>query len=445
MKTFRLLPLFIAVSAALALPVQAQSLVDLYESARGFDASYQSSKSLYDATLAKGAQAKAGILPTAGLAIGVSRSTQEAIPDAGARSDRSYGTENATVSASQPLYRPGNWAGYKQGIKQVDLAQAQLAAADQDLIVRVSQAYFDVLAAQDSLTFVQAQKAAVGEQLASAKRNFEVGTSTITDTREAQARFDLGTAQEIAAENDLRVKKIALDQLAGKSDTQPKPLAQPLTLPALLPNDVNVWVQQSEVDHPSIKQTQIALDVAQLETNKAEAGHKPTLDLVASYGVSRYPDGNPSTSQSGGYSANAGSIGLSFNLPLFAGFSTQNRIKETLALEEKARNDLDGAKRSVALSTRTAFFGVLSGQGQVKALEAAEASSQSALDANKLGYQVGVRINIDVLNSQSQLFQTKRDLAKARYDVLVGGLRLRQANGTLKADDLQSVNTLLAQ
>ena len=145
----------------------------------------------------------------------------------------------------------------------------------------------------------------------------------------------------------------------------------------------------------------------------------------------------------GGARVNAGSIGLSFNLPLFAGFATQNRIKETLALEEKARSDLDGAKRSVALSTRTAFFGVLSGQGQVKALEAAEASSQSALDANKLGYQVGVRINIDVLNSQSQLFQTKRDLAKARYDVLVGGLKLRQANGSLKSDDLQSVNALL--
>lgn len=443
MKSFRLLPLFVAVSAALALPVQAQSLVDLYESARGFDASYQSARSLYDATLARADQAKSAILPTAGLAIGVSRSTQEVIPDASTRSDRAYGTENATVSASQPLYRPGNWAGYKQGLKQGDLAQAQLAAADQDLIVRVSQAYFDVLAAHDSLTFVQAQKAAVAEQLASAKRNFEVGTSTITDTREAQARFDLGTAQEIAAENDLRVKKIALDQLAGKSDTQPTPLAQPLLLPALLPNDVNLWLLQSETAHPNIQQSQIALEVAQLETNKAQAGHKPTLDLVASYGATNNLDGSVNTQ--GGSRVNAGSVGLSFNLPLFAGFYTQNRIKETVALEDKARNDLDGAKRAVALGTRTAFFGVLSGQGQVKALEAAEASSQSALDANKLGYQVGVRINIDVLNSQSQLFQTKRDLAKARYDVLVGGLKLRQANGTLKADDLQSVNSLLVK
>ncbi len=442
MKTFRLLPLFIAVGATLALPVRAQSLVDLYASARGFDASYQSAKSQYDATIARADQAKAAILPSANLAAGLSRTNLE---NGSPVTDRTYDTQSATITASQPLYRPGNLVSYRQGLKQVDLAQAQLAAADQDLIVRVSQSYFDVLAAQDSLTFIKAQKAAVDEQLASAKRNFEVGTSTITDTREAQARFDLVTAQEIAAENDLRVKKIALDQLVGKSNAQPQSLAQPLALPALVPNDVNAWVQQSE-SAPSIQQSQIALEVAQLETKKAEAGHKPTLDLTASYGVNRYPDGNPSLGQStAAVRSNAASVGLSFNLPLFAGFSTQNRIKETLALEEKARNDLEGAKRAVAQNTRTAFFGVLSGQGQVKALEAAEASSQSALDANKLGYQVGVRINIDVLNSQSQLFQTKRDLAKARYDVLVGGLKLRQASGTLKADDLQSVNALLAK
>ena len=443
MKNFRLLPLFAALGAALALPVKAQSLVDLYESARGFDATYQSAKSTYDATLARGAQAKAAVLPIANLALNASRSSQETIPEGGATTDRSYGTQSATVSASQPLYRPGNWATYEQGKKQTDLAQAQLAAADQDLIIRVSQAYFEVLASQDSLTFVKAQKAAVAEQLASAKRNFEVGTSTITDTREAQARYDLGTAQEIATENDLRVKQIALNQLVGKTDTQPKALALPLVLPALQPNDANAWVLQSEPDHPSIKQTQIVLDVAQLETQKAESGHKPTLDLTASYSAIKNLDG--SSSGAGSSRANVGALGLAFNLPLFAGFATQNRVKETLALEDKARNDLDGAKRAVAQATRTAFFGVLSGQGQVKALEAAEASSQSALDANKLGYQVGVRINIDVLNSQSQLFQTKRDLAKARYDVLVGGLKLRQANGTLKADDLQSVNALLVK
>ncbi len=442
MKTFRLLPLLAAVSAALAAPAHSQSLVNLYESARGFDASYQSAKSQFDATLTRADQAKAAILPTANLAAVASRSMQEVTPEGSPGSERSYGTRSATISASQPLYRPANWASYEQGKKQIDLAQAQLAAADQDLIVRVSQGYFDVLASVDSLTFVKAQKAAVAEQLASAKRNFEVGTSTITDTREAQARYDLVIAQEIAAENDLRVKRIALDQLVGKNNAQPRELALPLQLPALQPSDVNSWVAQSEAEHPVIRQTQVALDVAQLETQKARAGHLPTLDLTASYSSINNLEGG-STPGSVSSHVNAGSIGLQFNLPLFAGFSTQNRIRETLALEDKARNDLEGAKRSVAQATRTAFFGVLSGQGQVNALQAAEASSQSALDANKLGYQVGVRINIDVLNSQSQLFDTKAKLAKARYDVLLGGLKLRQASGTLKADDLQSVNALL--
>jgi outer membrane protein len=439
MNTYKLLPLLVALSAALAAPVRAQSLVDLYDAARSFDASYQSAKSQYNATLAKAEQARASILPTVGLAmsssfVGLDSSSTAIKPN--------YNTQSATLSASQPLYRPANRITYAQSLKQFELAQAQLDVADQDLIVRVSQAYFDVMASQDSLTFVKAQKTAVAEQLEFAKRNFEVGTSTITDTREAQARFDLVIAQEIAAENDLLVKKMALDQLVGKSNTQPKPLSLPLALPKLLPADVNTWVGQAEAAHPAVRQTKVALDVATLETQKAQAGNRPTLDLTGSYGVAQ---NNGSATSSAESRTNSASIGLSFNLPLFAGYAIQNRIKETLALEDKARTDLDATQRTVAQATRTAFFGVLSGQGQVKALEAAEASSQSALDANKLGYQVGVRINIDVLNSQSQLFDTKAKLAKARYDVLVGSLKLRQASGTLKADDLQSINSLLAK
>ena len=424
--------------AALAPCAQAQSLVDLYESARAFDATYQSARLQYDANLARADQAKAGILPNAGLAAGVSRTAFE---NTSPPIDRSFNTQNATLQAAQPLYRPANVATYQQGLRQIDQARAQLEAAEQDLIVRTSQAYFDVLAAQDTLTFITAQKAAVAEQLASAKRNFEVGTSTITDTREAQARYDLVLAQEIAAENDLRVKKIALDQLVGKTESQPRGLAQPPTLPPVLPDDANTWVQQSETVHPSIRQAQSNVDIAELEVKKAEAGHMPTLDAVASYNITRNPSGTATSPF--GTRANTGSIGLQLNVPLFAGFATQNRIRETLFLRDKAGSDLEGARRAVAQNTRTAFFGVVSGLGQVRALEAAELSSQSALDANRLGYQVGVRINIDVLNSQSQLFQTKRDLAQARYNVLLGGLRLRQANGTLSPADLQQINSLL--
>lgn len=440
MKLLRRLPLSLALGAAFAVPAQAQSLSQLYESARAYDAAWQSAKAQYDANLFRAEQAKAGILPSANLAAGLTRTDFE---NTNPVVERNFNTQSATASASQPIYRPANFATYEQGKKQVELAQAQLTAAGQDLIIRVSQAYFDVLAAQDTLAFVRAQKAAVGEQLASAKRNFEVGTSTITDTREAQARFDLVVAQEIAAENDLRVKRLALDTLVGKTDTQPNPLVLPATLPAPEPADPNAWVDQSEAASPAIQQARTNVEIAKLETDKAKAGHKPTLDLVASYNITRNPQGNATSALN--TRSNNGQIGLSFNLPLFAGFATQNRIRETLSLEEKAAADLDAARRSVAQATRTAYFGVVSGQGQVRALEAAEASSQSALDANRLGYQVGVRINIDVLNSQSQLFQTKRDLAQARYNVLVGHLKLRQANGTLTPEDLARLSSLVTR
>ena len=436
----RLLPLSVALGAAFAGPVRAQSLLELYESARAYDATWQSAKAQYDANLFRAEQAKAGILPSANLSAGASRSNFEnTVPAV----DRGITTQTATVSASQPLYRPANFATWQQGKRQVELAQAQLTAAGQDLVIRVSQAYFDVLAAQDTLAFVGAQKTAVNEQLASAKRNFEVGTSTITDTREAQARFDLVVAQEIAAENDLRVKKLALDSLVGKPDVKPNPLVVPVNVPPPQPSDVNVWVQQGEENSPSIQQAKTAVEIAQLETEKAKAGHKPTLDLTASYNVTRYPNGN--TTVPGATRSDTGTVGVSFNLPLFAGFATQNRIRETLSLEEKAQADLEAIRRTVAQAVRTAYFGLVSGQSQVKALEAAEASSQSALEANRLGYQVGVRINIDVLNSQSQLFQTKRDLAQARYNVLLGHLKLRQANGTLQPEDLARLNTLVVR
>jgi outer membrane protein len=347
------------------------------------------------------------------------------------------------VSASQPLYRPANLAAWEQAKRGVEMAQAQLTAAGQDLIVRLVQSYFDVLAAQDTLEVVRALKTATAEQLASAKRNFEVGTTTITDTREAQARYDLVISQEIAAENDLHVKRLVLDSLVGKVGVMPVPLTLPMQVPGPVPADVNAWVQQGDEMSPSIQQARSAVEVAQQETEKAKAGHKPTLDLVASYNITNYPNG--STTIGAPTHNNIAAVGILFNVPLYAGGAIQNRIRETLSLEEKAQADMETTRRSVATAVRTAYFGVVSGLGQVNALEAAEASSQSALDANKLGYQVGVRINIDVLNSQSQLYQTKRDLALARYNVLIGHLKLRQANGTLMPVDLEKLNQLLAK
>ena len=411
---------------------QAQSLVDLYAAARDFDASYQSAKAQNDANLYKADQAMALVLPKVGI---------NATWSAGlAQADRTFNNNSMTLDASQGLYRPADDASYAQSRKAVQQAASALQTAEQELILRLSQAYFDVLASTDSLEFVKAQKVAVQEQLAAAKRNFEVGTSTITDAREAQARFDLVLAQEIAAENDLRVKTLALAQLVGKSDVKPLAVAPDFNLSQFSPADMNEWLTVGQTEHPVIRQLKLALEVARLETQKANAANRPTVDLVARYQATT---NNGSVASSLFAGSNAYTLGFNINMPLFSGYSIQNRVKETLSLEDKARADLEAAQRNVAQSTRAAFMGVDSALGQVRAYQAAAISSQSALDANKLGYQVGVRINIDVLNSQSQLYDTKAKLSKARYDVLVGNLKLRQASGILKAADLQAINALL--
>ena len=430
---------------AAALPAGAQTLVQLYQTAHGYDAPYQSARASAQASQARADQARAGLLPQLGLQLGAQRNWADTNVG-GMGGSVSFNALSGSVVGSQPLFRPANRITWDQGKKSAELAQVQLQGTEQDLIVRLSQAYFDVLAAEESLAFVRALKAAVAEQLASAQRNFDVGNATITDSREAQARFDLATAQEIATENDLRVKRLALDQLVGQAGVNPRPLAQPIVLPRPNPQDVEAWVNLAMDQHPAVVQSRMALDLARMETAKAKTGHLPTIDLQASVGQSRYPDGNPAftVAPSSRYRSTTAGVGVVLNWPLFAGFAVENRVRETLSLEDKAQADLDNARRNVAQATRTAYYGVQSGHGQVAALEAAEQSSLTALQANQLGYQVGVRINIDVLNAQSQLYQTRRDLARARYDVLVGLLRLKQASGTLSADDLTPIEQLLA-
>ncbi len=434
--SLRLLPLTLALSAAFASAAQAQSLTQLFEAAKAYDAGFKSAQAQYQANLSRAEQSRAALRPTAALSSSMSESDVD--NQTSPRASGQSAPRVVSISANYPLYRPANQANAAKAEPLMALAAEQLRLAEQDLMVRTAQAYVDVLNAQEALTFVQAQKTAVSEQLAAAKRNFEVGTATITDTREAQARFDLVLAQEIAADNDLRVKRLALDQLTGVQNAKPLPLAPEATVQIAGANSVDTWVQQGLQSHPSIRVSQHNLALARLDQQAANAALRPTVDASASYAMTRY--GNRLSTN---FSTNVATVGVSLNLPLYTGGANENRIQETLALQDKASQDQEAAQRTVSQATRTAFFGVQSGLGQIKALEAAERSSQSALDANKLGYQVGVRINIDVLNSQSQLFQTKRDLAKARYDVLVGQLRLRQAAGVLQLTDLQALDGLL--
>jgi len=445
MRFFRPLPLVSAMALAFCGVAHGQSLLELYDAARGFDASYQSVQAQFEATRLKSSQAQAKLGPTGSLSVNISKNNFNYDPvktsATNASFTRFYGTNTATVLGSQPLYRPADKAEVAQSSLQMQVVQEQLAAAEQELMVRVSQAYFDVLAAQDTVTFVQAQKTAVAEQLASAKRNFEVGTATITDTREAQAGFDLVTAQEIAAQNDLQVKKLALDQVVGKTGTQPKSMAVKAEPSPLSPSQVDEWVSMSAEKNPSLRQAVIGLQVSELETQKAKAALKPTMDLQLSHTFNNNTNG--STASTSGLTSNLTTGAVVLSWPFYTGNALDNRVRETLSLTQKAQADLDAATRTVAQNTRSAFFGVMSGVSQVKALQAAVESSQVALEANKLGYSVGVRINMNVLDAQSKLFDTKAKLAKARYDVLMGSLRLRQVSGTLQLQDLQGINNLL--
>lgn len=421
---------------------QAQSLKDLYEAARGYDATYLAAKAQADSAQYRVAQVHALRRPNVGLAVNAGRQ----ISDNPASTVR-YTAANSvgpTVQGQQTLFNRQNDATIQQADLSLDVAQAQLRSAEQDLIVQVAQAYFDVLAARDTLSALQANQKAISEQLASAKRNFEVGTATITDTREAQARYDLSTAQVLAAENDLHVKQAALDQRVGRPQVDPRPLLPNTSLPAA-PAGVEDWLRDAEKESPTVTQARVAYDIAKIETEKARAGHLPTVTLTGSYGKAHVA---ADVQTAAGPSSPSGtrtdaSIGLALNVPLYQGGAIQNRVKETVQLEEKARDDFDNARRSVVLATRQAFLGVQSLRAQVGAYEAAEASSKLALEATQLGYKVGVRVNLDVLNAQAQLTTTQQTLAKARYDTLVNGLKLRQAAGVLMPNDIDAVNALL--
>lgn len=415
-------------------------LMAVYRDAIAYDAQFASARAALDAGREKLPQGRSGLLPTIGL--GASTTWNESDTTrrvTGATETHSqYNSNGWTVTLTQPLFRWQNWVSYTQSELAVAQAEAQFGLARQELIVRAAQAYFDVLLAQDTLATAKAQKVAIAEQLESAKRNFEVGTATITDTHEAQARYDLTSAQEIAAQNDLDVKRQVLRTVIGKEPEGLKNLKPGVQLAGPQPADINKWVEMAESASASVQIYTALYEIATREIEKQRAGHYPTLDLVATNGRSGAGGGT-----TGGFDSKSSTLGLQLSIPIFAGGATASRDREAVALKEKAGADLENARRTAALNARQAYLGVSSGLAQVKAYEAALTSSQSALDSNKLGYEVGVRINIDVLNAQSQLFDTRQKLAKARLDTLAALLKLKAAAGSLGEDDVAAVNSLL--
>lgn len=429
--------LLLAAGSALA---QKNDLLAIYRDALANDPVYASARFANQAAREREPQARSALLPNVGASIGYNQIWQDSSTPNVSNSFSSWGP---ALQLTMPIYRPQNRDALSQARLAVQSSEAQLAQARQDLILRVTQAYFDVLAAQDALTAIEASKKATAEQLAQARREFEVGTKTIVDTHEAQARFDQIAAQEQVARGDLIVKRNALRAIIGRDAGDALlPLRDAPQLTPPQPADVEAWAKRAEESSHGVAVARAAAEIAQLETTRSRHGHYPTLDLTASISQSR-TSGSLTSDASNTFRDSR--IGVQLNVPIYSGGLIQSRVREALANEERARFDLESARRNAAQGARQAFTGVDFGLAQVRALESAEVSAKSQLDSTRLGYQVGVRINLDVLNATTQLFNTQRDLKKARYDFLVNGLRLKSAVGALDDKDVEALNALLAR
>lgn len=416
----------------------AANLLGVYQDARSNDARFASATLQRLAGQEKLPQGRAGLLPTLNL---TASSTYNRL-DASLPTDRQYGYNANTLALqlTQPLFRAQNWIAYEQSKLAVELTEVQYGAAQMDLILRVTQAYFDLLNAQDQLNTVTQLRTAANEQLQLSKKSFEVGTVTVTDVNDAQSRYDIAAAQEIAAQNDVNVRREALRVLTGKEPPVLAGLRPGVSLSLPQPAEVSEWARAAESGNADVMAQQISLEIASREVQRSRAGHLPTVDLVASSGRSHAFGSASSLTES---RAGNWQVGVQLTMPLFQGGATQSKLREAVALEDKARSDLENLRRTAAQSARQTFLGVTSGVAQVKGYEAAVKSSSSALESNKLGYQVGVKINKDVLDAQTQLATTRQQLAKARYDTIMAQVKLKQAVGTLSVQDLEEINALL--
>lgn len=431
--------------ASLSSPCHAIDLLGAYRDALTHDAQYAAARAARDAGLEQLPQGRAGLLPSVSLNASIASNRQESqlrYPGAQMLSSH-YSSTSWAVQLTQPVFRWQNWVTYTQAELAVAAAELQWVYAGQDLILRVAQSYFDVLSAQETLLTAQSQKQAIGEQLEAVKKGFKYGAAMITDVHEAQSRFDLVLAQEISARSDLALRKRVLRALTGRNADEVKSLRPGVLLTPPRPENIETWIASAETGNLKVQLGQNALEIATREIEKQRAGHLPTLDFVASHGKSYQGKYLTLGAVHPGFDTSTNMTALQFQMPLFSGGGVTSKEREVAALREKTLAELESARRGAALEAEEAYLGVFSGLAEVKAYEAAVHSSQSSLDSNRVAFRVGLRINIDVLNAQRQLYDTRRQLTRARLDTLIALLKLKAAAGSLSEDDVIAVNALL--
>ena len=441
-------PILAIAAAALAAaawlpPAHAEDLVQVYREAQRNDPALAAARANWVATQERLPQARSLLLPNVSATGSANANVYDATFNTNPKSEingRTFGFGSLTVSASQPLYRYANKVTIDQARDQVEQSDFTLQSARQDLILRVAQAYFDVLLAQFNVELAETQKVAVSEQLAQAKRNFEVGVATITDTNEAQAKYDQVVAQEITSANDLENKRAALRAIIGRAPGDLRRLGPGFEPQLPQPDSPDYWVDRALANNIQVRVAQYNYDIAALEVERQRAGHLPTVDLVASYSAQA---ANASTNSNVAIDQRQGTVGLAFTVPIYQGGFVNSKVREAIALQDNARQNLEAARRNALFSAQTGYAGVTSAAASVKAFEQALVSAQVAYESNRTGQEVGVRTNLDVLNTQQVVFQTRRDLAQAYFNYIVGVLRLKSAIGALSDEDLEDINRRL--
>ena len=419
-------------------PLNAADLMDVYREALDRDAQYAAARAEHKAAQEKIPQGRAGLLPT----LTLSGVKQRQLIDSSIGPERTINRAGVVVQAIQPLFRMENFVAYEQSKIQVMQADSQFIIAAQDLILRVAQAYFNVLIAQFDVRVEEDQKKAIERQLKQAKANFEAGNSTIVDTNEAQARFDLSVSKLIVTRNALEINKRKLQKITGRYPSVISRLHESHDANSFVLKYTNLddWLAVAEQNSLTIRVQKSVLEIAEHEVKRAKAGHYPTLDLVALYSNQKGVGG---TFTGRGIDLTSKEIGIQLNVPIFSGFAVQSRVREALANQEKVRHDLNNTHRDTELNVSQEYLNFTNGMALVKAQIEAVRSSQSQFESTKLGQEVGVRTEVDVLNAQGLHSLARRDLSRAYYNLLMSRLSLEAAAGELDEEDLVQINEVL--
>ncbi|MEJ2052297.1 MAG: TolC family outer membrane protein [Calditrichaceae bacterium] len=407
----------------------ADNLLDIYQLAKDNDPQYKAAQAGYKADSESRSQAMSALLPQINASVyksDISVDHLDPLPTGSV----DYENEGYSLNLTQSLYHHDYYLALDQADAKVAQAVANLSDAEQALILRVAQNYFQV--------FARTEKKAISEQLQQAKQRFNVGLTAITDVHEAQARYDQAVAQDIVAENQLAISLEALRELTGKEHKQLQSLGEnsPLVIPE--PQDIKQWVNMAIAQNLQLKVSKLNLDIARKEVSRQRAGHYPTLDLVASKEKNDLGGGITGPTED-----ETTSVAIQLNVPIYSGGNTSSQTRAAAYRYQAARENHEKARRETERLARNAYLGVIANISQVKALKQALASSQIALEATQAGFEVGTRTAVDVLDSQRLLFLAKRNYAKARYDYILETLRLKQAAGLLSENDIRQINNWL--